>query len=682
MPSFSLDDAASSVILIGDFAVGDKVDSTKTLDDYRFEVERGLDLSGALDADLGAANGVITGVNIVNDLAITAQNSLDTFSDQLDKTELALNLASFLPIIGSTLSRAKFVVDQTNNIVGKVDDSLEPLSTATQTIGAVFGPLGVLGASADLSLTGYIQVQSVRSTALDRLYETDQVTGEEPLSATGLQAFEETKAANDNTEAVLDAVGSVTDAIDGISPEAWAALADNLVGLNTEIEAAQSVLGVLDPALDALSDAVAPISWALDASEEVQNSVVQPVIDAVLDATGLSDVIETAVEQLTNVGDYVDALDTLTQEALQDLREIGVEEFAFSFDNYFRQFFEAFDPLDDVTEQGVIINENPDGSIFALGTPGDDTIEGTAFDDSFVTAGGDDSVSGGEGFDTAIFLESIEDYRVEADEGGTVTVSARDADILAEGRDTLSDVEQFFFNTDGLGAVSVDDIREFVYLEGTERTAEGTQEADWLFGNDRDNEIFGRGGADRLFGDGGDDTIDGGAGLDTVFGGDGDDLIRLDLRGTSAEADAVFGGDGLDRVEIVANEGITVDLATGAADFGAAGQSVLSSVEGLVATEFDDLIALGDGAQEISTGGGDDTVVGVGAGDDVLTRDVNGDQVGGQTTISFLGGDYHGVRLVSMRMATGSLRSISRTSKAAAPWISTMPRQVGWKGSA
>ncbi|MSO77540.1 MAG: matrixin family metalloprotease [Alphaproteobacteria bacterium] len=72
--------------------------------------------------------------------------------------------------------------------------------------------------------------------------------------------------------------------------------------------------------------------------------------------------------------------------------------------------------------------------------------------------------------------------------------------------------------------------------------------ADYLIGDDGDDQIFGEGGMDALFGRVGNDRLDGGADTDLVFGEEGDDRL---VGGTGL--DALLGGPGADRFVLTAD---------------------------------------------------------------------------------------------------------------------------------
>jgi len=129
---------------------------------------------------------------------------------------------------------------------------------------------------------------------------------------------------------------------------------------------------------------------------------------------------------------------------------------------------------------------------------------------------------------------------------------------------------------------------------------DGTDGNDVIYGMDQDNVIAGMGGDDHLMGNKGDDTLNGGDGADTLDGGEGADTA------TYADSDA----------------GVTIDLAAGTGAGGHAEGDVLSGIENVIGSEYDDSIT-GDDRNNLLTGGkGDDTLDG-GAGTDAAVYDGN-----------------------------------------------------------
>ena len=157
-----------------------------------------------------------------------------------------------------------------------------------------------------------------------------------------------------------------------------------------------------------------------------------------------------------------------------------------------------------------------------------DSITGSARDERFAGHQGDDTINGGQGWDTICY-----------DWGGVGPVNVNLVTGVATGtwrgeafRHTLSGIEEVH------GSVTGDD----TILGGT---------ADELFdGDGGDDWLDGGAGRDRLYGKDGNDTLRGGDGRDLLHGGQGDD--RLDASGGSAGTqeigDIVAPGTGRDTI--------------------------------------------------------------------------------------------------------------------------------------
>ncbi|RZJ24484.1 MAG: calcium-binding protein, partial [Brevundimonas sp.] len=260
------------------------------------------------------------------------------------------------------------------------------------------------------------------------------------------------------------------------------------------------------------------------------------------------------------------------------------------------------------TGSGVFSGTGNDGDNDLTGGTGDDVLVGLDGDDWLDGGAGADILDGGWG-DDLYFIDNIGDQVIDA--GGWDAVET-----------TLS------IYTLGTGL-------EDLFHAGTGDFT-GT-------GNALDNEMFGADGNDRLDGLDGDDLLVGGAGDDILNGGAGQDLLSGD-----AGADLMTGGDG-DDLYTVDDAG---DQVVEDEDGGFDGlQTILTSytlsahVEALfymgsanfigVGNAQDNLIAGGDGDDDLSGGAGNDALYGSwgadilrgGAGEDAYFVEDETDQV-------------------------------------------------------
>lgn len=249
-----------------------------------------------------------------------------------------------------------------------------------------------------------------------------------------------------------------------------------------------------------------------------------------------------------------------------------------------------------------------------LGNDGNDIIEGGAGGDGLVGGGGSDTLS-------------------YAGSSGAVTVDL--ATSTATGGDASGDLISGFENL--IGSAQGD-------------TLSGDAGANTIDGGDGDDIIRGAAGADVLLGGAGNDTLSyagsnaavtvdlaaqsatgGHANGDTISGFES--LVGSDYNDTivaSVAANAIDGGNGIDTVSYAnAATGVMIGLGGGTGAVWAAGD-VLTNVENLIGSAFDDVL-IGSGAVNLIDGGaGDDFIIG-GAGADRLSGGANaafGDGVG------------------------------------------------------
>ncbi|WP_187170358.1 Ig-like domain-containing protein [Salidesulfovibrio onnuriiensis] len=126
-------------------------------------------------------------------------------------------------------------------------------------------------------------------------------------------------------------------------------------------------------------------------------------------------------------------------------------------------------------------------------------------------------------------------------------------------------------------------------------TVEGGEGNDVLMAGDFNDTLKGLGGNDYLEGGKGDDFLDGGLGGDKLQGGEGTDTVTYKA----------------------SDDGVQVDLFTGAATGGYAAGDTFVDVENVIGSQFSDAIIGNDGANLLDGLSGDDTLLG-GLGSDTL----------------------------------------------------------------
>ncbi|WP_136635879.1 beta strand repeat-containing protein [Pseudooceanicola onchidii] len=198
---------------------------------------------------------------------------------------------------------------------------------------------------------------------------------------------------------------------------------------------------------------------------------------------------------------------------------------------------------------------------------GNDSLAGSAADESFVTRGGNDTVDGGDGFD-----------RVNYHTGGMT------AGVVVDLTQSV-----------GTATGEYNGVAFSQNLTNIERVR-GTWMDDSLTGDAEANRLEGRDGNDTLIGGAGNDTLEGGDGNDLFIfsANDGDDIIR---NFNYAEDEIDLDATGLTDVEIYNALAAAVDTADGVkVDFGVGLSITLAGVTtaDLAAINFDPIVAIPD----------------------------------------------------------------------------------------
>ncbi|WP_413037909.1 DUF5801 repeats-in-toxin domain-containing protein [Pseudovibrio exalbescens] len=250
-------------------------------------------------------------------------------------------------------------------------------------------------------------------------------------------------------------------------------------------------------------------------------------------------------------------------------------------------------------------------------------LEGEDGDDELTGGAGNDEIKGGDGTDTAVFSGSVLDYNFGHQTG---FIEVKDTVAGRDGTDKLSGIEKLSFQ-DGTyawlyGHNAGDTL---VAADGVDTLLVGFHDNDTLTGGTGDDVLIGDNGVNFTHNPG-NDILDGGAGNDILVGGAGDD----ELTG-GAGADDLRGGNGTDTASYRASSAaVTVNLAAGTGLGGDAEGDVLSGIENLEGSKWDDVLT-GDAQDNILKGGkGNDTLAG-GEGNDILNGGAGDDTLIGGT---------------------------------------------------
>jgi Ca2+-binding RTX toxin-like protein len=276
------------------------------------------------------------------------------------------------------------------------------------------------------------------------------------------------------------------------------------------------------------------------------------------------------------------------------------------------------------------------GNDTLIGGAGADTLEGAQGDDLLLGGAGADRLDGGDGIDTASYETSLAGVAAAlANQDGS-----NDHKLQAEGDavgDTILNIENLIgsqFN-DTLAGNDGDNLivglagNDVLYGGKGKDTLYGGDGQDSLAGGEGDDFLFGEAGNDSLKGDSGNDSLSGGDGADTLDGGDGEDIL---IGGTGA--DILNGGKGNDSASyqnslaglIAVLKNLDGSSFNGLQGTGEAQGDVLSNIEHLIGSQFNDTLAGNDegnilagldGYDALFGGKGNDSLFG-GDGDDSL----------------------------------------------------------------
>lgn len=213
----------------------------------------------------------------------------------------------------------------------------------------------------------------------------------------------------------------------------------------------------------------------------------------------------------------------------------------------------------DATADGGAVSGN---NYNLFGTPNSLTFNTSAAQ----PVSGDDTMSGGDGADTFVFVDNFGNDSVVGGEGGTdedvidlsnlsgpvtVTYTGDEAGTITDGTDTItfSEIERLIL-TDQADVVdaTADNTGTNIDAGDGNDTIEYGYGDSTVFGGDGDDYIDGEMGANSSTAD----SLDGGAGNDTIWASDGSDTVRggsgNDYLVGGGDADTVDGGSGNDTI--------------------------------------------------------------------------------------------------------------------------------------
>ena len=272
------------------------------------------------------------------------------------------------------------------------------------------------------------------------------------------------------------------------------------------------------------------------------------------------------------------------------------------------------------------------GRDYLVGGEGQDTIDGGADNDTLYGGADNDTLKGGEGSD---YLKGGDGADKLYGGAGNDTLSTDRNDAVLDGGEGSDSVI-----IEGDDAVTLNlsnpfDDSNTVSVTNIENVITGAGN-DYLVGNSAVNTLDGGAGDDQLFGAGGNDVLTGGEGNDTLDGGSGDDLLHVTLNphepsenldenaSLTFDSNVLRGGSGKDTAQIETAESLRIDLDRDVYSH----NLVLDQIENVTTGSGDDLVIGNSVSNQLTGNAGNDRLIG-GQGADSLAGGAGADILDG-----------------------------------------------------
>ncbi len=428
-----------------------------------------------LSVNLNAAS---KGASLAGNVA-DVLSDIDTNARALDNISGGLN--TVLKLVGK-IGPMKAVTTPLKKAISAIEDRAEDVRAAAGRLESKFDKYGDAFDAAEATLA---TASKVMDTASDHLRNTESglvdaatliKNGYVPVYASAAIVSADAAAAQ-----ALAQRDQLKQAILELSPAASALndLLGSIDGAGSLIidanAALAKVIGKLEPIsgpLEAIAKAVKPVEGFLDAADSVFNFFVSPILDPILEATGVNKLITNLVNGLnlpslspfTELENNIDAIGGSLLGSASDVLKIaeGVTAIAESAAQNTLQvvptdgddFILGHDGGNDAGSEISGLG----GNDFLSGGKGNDVVDGGTGNDVVLGGAGNDRIEGGEGFDVASYGSKFGAVKV-AHADGAITVNGGSAGL---GTDILTGVERIVFN-DGVLAFDVDQVAGQTY---------------------------------------------------------------------------------------------------------------------------------------------------------------------------------------------------------------------------
>lgn len=401
-------------------------------------------------------------------------SSIDTNARALDNA--ANGLKTVLGLVGK-IGPLKVVTTPLKSAISTIEKRAEDVRAAAGRLDSKFDSIGDAFTAAELALSGASVSMSTTAAYLDRteaglsdtaafvangyvpVQSAAAIAAADAASAQALARTEQLKQSLLDLTPFASELNTILESVDGAGSA--------IIGANAKLASILRSLGPIQGPLEQIANAVRPVEKFLDAADSVFNFFVSPILNPILNATGITSLIERFVDglnlpSLSPFGELEARLDAIGEALIgptSDLQALidGVAAIAESAAIMAEQSpgrapaTEANDFIlgnDEGADAGTEI-QGLGGDDFLSGGLGDDIIKGGSGNDVVIGGRGNDIIEGGSGFDVASYSGSFATVRV-ANVNGTVTVAA------GHETDTLIGVERIVFE-DGVLAFDTDE---------------------------------------------------------------------------------------------------------------------------------------------------------------------------------------------------------------------------------
>jgi len=294
-----LDGLSGAVATVGDLngPIADALEIVSVLDGVLADLDRVPALLAGIGATLEGLRGVLALLDAVPFIDAVAALCTSAVSSAEEFVRVAGE--AYADVDKSVIKPCRSAFDDLKQGLTDAHDVVTMIAT---TVPGYVNTLQILRFMAQIAapLTGILKGSEPAEelgALLDRLDHLQDEVGGALAPVTGFLAD------------IQEVVQGISQALSAVFGE----MRDTMRAVEDDLQAVEDVFAPIVHAFDVVADAIRPIRWALDAIAWIFDAVVQPVIDSVLEATGLKalvDDVEGAIEDKLGIKPIHDLVKT------------------------------------------------------------------------------------------------------------------------------------------------------------------------------------------------------------------------------------------------------------------------------------------------------------------------------------------------------------------------------------